>query len=789
VSELLDNALALASRGYAVFPLQPRSKLPYPHMRGFLDATTDAEQVRKWWSVPGAEESNIAVRPAPGVVVVDVDKRNGGMEAMAALAAEGKDLPETLTVKTGGGGLHAFYTVPADLSWPKGISPGIDLKAENGYLVAAPSVHESGARYEWIDVRPMVQAPAWLIALGRPKNDPVSVTVVDEDEAECQPEETIAAVGAQLTPVFTEGRKHALSFAAAGWLRQRGWNQSDIVRVIRQLPSKNPSARVKDALDGYRATNDHGWHTIRQLIGDEAAAALDAVTPNPKREAQFAAANAFAEGLSSGAVVLPPRQPITYTVPATSIVNANAAASANALAERERRTDLGNARRLVRLRGADLRYFKARGVWYCWDGVRWKEDSTGAAIRAAKDTAEDIWREAELEPDDDKRKAAFKWAAQCQDRARITNMIALAESEPGIAIAAGQLDADPWLLNVQNGTLDLRTGQLHAPRRELLMTKVTAAPYVAGARSSLWDSFVTRLTGGDLEFAAYAQRAMGYALFGAWREKMFWFGYGPPDGSKSTFLGVLSDVLGDYAVAADASTWMLQHNTGGNRGDVTRLMGARLVTTSEVRPSARFDPQLMKGVTGGDTLTAAAKYEAEISFRPTFALWFGANERPLIPDDDDGFWNRVRCVPFTNVIPKEEQDKALREKLTDAQHAPAVLAWAVQGFAGWQAHGIGTCAAVEAATTRYRRDMNQAAGFFDECCQLTGNDSDTVIAGALRAAYDGWCRSNGVQRPLTGKAWRKRLLALGVQGGDDSSRINGQRHWFGLRLRAGEGLQ
>jgi hypothetical protein len=324
---MLDRALGLAAADYQVLVLQPGTKLPYPHMRGFLDATSDPEQIRKWFGVPGAENSNIGVRPPPGVVVVDVDARHSGFATLKALEDAHGAMPRTLRAKTGGGGDHIFLRAPDGLAWPKNldsfVGPGIDLKGHDSYVVAAPSLHESGRRYEWIDVSPIAPAPAWLVALGRPKNDPVTVTVIDDGEAETLPEETIAAVVAQLTPVFTEGKKHALSFAAAGWLRQRGWNQSDIVRVIELLPSKNPRARVKDALDGYKAHNDHGWHTIRQLVGDVAAEALDRVTPNPRREVEMSSAAALAAGMAASAVVLQPAQPLTFA-PSMAPANANA---------------------------------------------------------------------------------------------------------------------------------------------------------------------------------------------------------------------------------------------------------------------------------------------------------------------------------------------------------------------------------------------------------------------------------------------------------------------------------
>lgn len=608
---------------------------------------------------------------------------------------------------------------------------------------------------------------------------------------------TVASIIAQR---YSEGAgRNAQTLGLAGGLLKAGWTADEVTELFDAVRAVSGDDREKDrsaverTIDNFASGQEvTGFGTLLEdgTLPEQTIAEIQKHCRTPETRAKEAMmARSKALGSKARERLLAEARE-TDGMLAAQAMGASAVGAANeseqaeaetdAASPEEQRTDLGNARRLVRIHGADLRFFKARNLWYTWDGARWKADETGAVMRAAKATAESLWEEAKVEGGD-----AFKFAAQCQNKNRLANMISLAESEPGIPVTAADLDADPWLLNVANGTLDLRTGELREPDRALLMTKVTASPYVAGARSELWDLFLERLTGGDAELAAYIQRAIGYALFGAWREKMFWFGYGPPDGAKSTLLGVLSDVLGDYAVSADASTWMLQHNVGGNRGDVTRLMGARLVTTLEVRPGARFDPALMKSVTGGDALTYAAKFEHEISFRPSFALWFGANERPIIPDDDDGFWNRVRCVPFVNVIPKTEQDKALREKLAAPEHAPAVLAWAVAGCLAWQRNGIGTCAAVETATREYRRDMNQAAGFFDECCEADPDPlGPGVVATALRHAYEQWCKANGVQRALQGKAWRRRLLALGATGGDDDSRDSkGQRRWLGIRLR------
>ena len=115
MTSFLDSALELAARGFPVFPLQPRSKEPYPGSRGLGDATLDAAQIRDWWT--RAPESNVGLRPPPGVLVVDPDPRNGGLASLAKLEAEGRSLPETLTARTGrgDGGIHAYYRVPLEV--------------------------------------------------------------------------------------------------------------------------------------------------------------------------------------------------------------------------------------------------------------------------------------------------------------------------------------------------------------------------------------------------------------------------------------------------------------------------------------------------------------------------------------------------------------------------------------------------------------------------------------------------------------------------------------------------
>jgi putative DNA primase/helicase len=443
-----------------------------------------------------------------------------------------------------------------------------------------------------------------------------------------------------------------------------------------------------------------------------------------------------------------------------------------------KRTELGNAERLLMRYGNVIRYCPPRRKWLLWDGRRWAWDDREVVVRLGQETARKLWDEAELVDPDDKeiRKAIISHARSSEKRAQIDAMIGLARTKDPVLLT--ELDNDPNVLSCQNGLLDLSTGILIPPSRDHLITKIAGASYYPDAKHNLWFSFLQSITNGDTELEAFLQRAVGYALSGRVTEKAFFFLHGPPDGGKSTFIDAVAGTFGDHHESAAFSTWLNQTYTGGNRGDLVRLAGTRLVTSVETRPNVRFDQEIIKKVTGGDMLTCAAKYEAEVSFPPTFALWLAANDAPMIQDDDAGMWNRLRRIPFTNVIPASKQDKQLRAKLATPDVRAAILAWAVQGVHAWQANGLGSCEAVNKSNEAYRIDMDRCAGFFEECLVFEANA--TMTNQVLGLVYETYCRENGIppHQVLTRKALGLRLKERGCVMSKDGK---GMRGWLGVK--------
>jgi len=439
-------------------------------------------------------------------------------------------------------------------------------------------------------------------------------------------------------------------------------------------------------------------------------------------------------------------------------------------------TELGMARRLVAAFTGRVRYAPEVRSWLVYDGTRWAEDITGEVHRLAKAAVDRLHGEARFDPD--RREALTRAWLKFQTASRIRSIVELASTEPGVPVTMAELDSDPWALNTANGVVDLRTGELRLHDPDEMHSKAVPIAYDPHAEAKSWLRFLDEVFDGDEQLVTFVQRFAGYSLTGDVREQLLIFAHGTGANGKSTMLGTLRRLAGDYGVQLDpailAAGQHEQHPTG-----LTDLRGARLVTTIETEAGRRVAEALVKMLTGGDPIRARRMRCDYFEFWPTHHIWLAGNHLPSIRGTDLGIWRRIALLPFAVTFEGDRQDPDLPAKL--AAEAAGILAWAVRGCLDWQREGLHIPDRVKAATAEYRSSQDHVGRFVDECCVVV--DTACVTSKALRERYEAWCAEQG-ERPWSAKSIGAELTNRGFDTGTTGRGNDRARTWLGIGLEA-----
>ncbi|MDZ4806470.1 MAG: phage/plasmid primase, P4 family [Candidatus Eisenbacteria bacterium] len=766
---------------------QPRSQA---NPTGFV---TDPDQAERVWR----NDQNMGVVLGPSrLVSLDVDYTEG---ARVAFAAVGLDLEAllTLSIRIEGNPARAkiLFRLPdgvelptRKLTWPpkragEKAVPIVELRAGPLQDVLPPSGHPSTKRpYRWLRApwdAAITEPPSELLALWRDwttHHRTLLRACPWNPNGDTLPGDISAAARGfrgEQGDVVSELRKVV---GLEPLLRDLGAKPSGGRRWLCPFhPDGSPSFWIYEAPDGTRLWVDgHGSGPVGvenakgQTVGDVIdlyrfrhsvgfTEAVSALAREAGLSQPMVASGASRNGTSG-------RQPSSPTGP-----------------DRFRLTDYGNAERLVSRHGEDLRYCHPAKHWYAWDGRRWRFDDTGEVERRAKESVRSIYAELANVTDMEEAKALFKHSQSSEREPRIRAAIDLAKSEPGIYVLPADLDKDALLLNIENGTLDLRLpsgGPLRLHSREDLLTCLAPVAFDPIAECPTFIKFINYAMGQDQELVAYLQRVIGYCLTGSDVEQALFIFYGLGENGKSTLLRLLLYLMGDYAMQAPPDLLLVQrkdcHPTG-----VADLKGKRLVTGIETEAGAHLAEALVKQLTGGDKIRARRLYQNYFEFDPTHKVILAVNHRPVVRGSDHAIWRRIHLIPFTVKVAPEDKDPGLLAKLKE--EAPGILRWALAGCAEWQdIGGLAPPAAVLAATDDYRREMDALGGFIDEMCVI--DPKVRVLATALYQTYAKTCR-DAREEPVSQTEFGTQLTERGFA----SERKGGKVWRIGLGLGANDG--
>jgi putative DNA primase/helicase len=438
-------------------------------------------------------------------------------------------------------------------------------------------------------------------------------------------------------------------------------------------------------------------------------------------------------------------------------------------------TDSTTAARLIREHGRDIRYNTAWKKWLVWNGTHWEVDEGNAAIQEKTlESVRNIYDDLSKTNDYRERIEIEKYAMISESVRRREATVRAAQYVKSLNIKSDDLDSNPWLLNVRNGTINMLTGEFTEHRQEDMITKIANVDFDPKAECPQWKQFIREIMDYKGDVINFLQTASGWAVTGDNSEQTMFILFGSGANGKTTFLNTILSILGDYGTSTPTETFMRK---SGDQitNDIARLRGTRFVTTTEAEQGRRLSEPLIKKITGNDEMTARFLYGEYFNFKPTCKIWMATNHKPVIKGTDYGIWRRIKLIPFTTRIPEEKQDRRLEEKLK--AEASGILNWLLEGTARWQREGLVAPDAILNATDEYRGEMDVIGNFLKERC--VAKEESNIKIMELYKAYSDWCDDNN-EHAVSERFFTLRLKEMGYE----QSRSADARYWSGLALQA-----
>jgi len=409
--------------------------------------------------------------------------------------------------------------------------------------------------------------------------------------------------------------------------------------------------------------------------------------------------------------------------------------------------DIGIAKLFFDLHSGVVRYVAEAKSWYAYDGQRWDRDEGGfKTMELCKSFVQAFGEYAVQTCSDDCD--FLKWAGKLTSRRNREGILRDAMSIAPMSIS--NFDCDPMLLNVQNGTMNLRTFTLQPHNPTDMITKLAPVKHNPKARCPRWDKFIDEVMCGDAALASYLQKALGYALTGLTEYEVFFILYGEKTrNGKTTLIETVANLLGDYTRNAQAQS-LARRSADGSAAtpDMARLKGARLVTVPEPEKGLELNIALIKQLTGGDTYTARFLNANPFEFKPEFKLFINTNHLPRTADDTVFTSGRVKIIPFDRYFSEKEQDTGLKKYFRKSANKSAILNWLIDGYRLLLEVGFDTPPRVEEAIEVYRAEADIIGVFLSE--YTVEWDKNRLPTSALYFHYTAWSKDNGY-RPLNSK--------------------------------------
>lgn len=677
------------------------------HGNGVYSASKDkdylkAQLVEQPWA-------NLAVAMGRGSDCIALDLDTPG----AIEKAEANGLPPTWDFSTGKGRqvLFKYPDIRKDRAVTNAVrvTEGMDIRSDGGYSIVPPSLHASGRFYQWLHdptSGPLAEVPEWLmdILLVKPLGEAAEAEVD-------KPQELIG-----------EGERNQYLFKTGCYWRAKGCSEEELLEllIIRNRNYCNPP-----------------------LSMDEIQAVTASVVQRYSNQEKGTRAKMAKE---------------------VEKVLGNLSHLPDDLFERPL-TDSGNGECLALLFHENFRACKAisdrkadsKGMLR-FNGRYWEPDLTRQFRDRAKWTARARGIKASEAATKQLHGQIARWAIQSESLGKLEAACELAASDERLIVPESIWDANPMLLGLLNGTLDLTTGKVREPDKDDYITQVAAVSFDEKATCLIWEETLASIFQDNPEIVPYLQRVFGYCLSGLTSEHVMWFFFGTGANGKSTLLNTILSILGGFGATVGFSTF--DEKGEAERNDsLAGLRSKRLVVTTEGERGRKLAEAKIKAVVSDDAIRCRFLHNNFFEYHPTYKVILATNHLPEIRSTDMGIWRRVHMVPFHQTFEGDRRDIHLDLKLR--REAPGILNWLIKGFQMYQKEGLNPPDIVLASTKTLRESNDTFAAWVESRLERTGTPRDLLQSSAGFTDYRGFMRGLGEQ-PATKVAWEFNCQAYGL---------------------------
>lgn len=457
-------------------------------------------------------------------------------------------------------------------------------------------------------------------------------------------------------------------------------------------------------------------------------------------------------------------------------------------------SDIGSGKRMLEKFGDMFRYNITEKRWYFWNNVAWEADWHDNVMRAAIEVAEhahnaaawhlwDLQQAGESGPAVKAAERAVSATQANKNVPRLNAALRMFAAQPGISVTSEQLDKPVHLVNLTNGTLDLKTGEFRDAEPKDLLTRTMGAAFDKSATCPKWDSFIAEAFP-DANIRAYVQRAMGYTFTGTTGQRAIFFLHGPSGTGKSVLTSVMTKLFGKYGMTAPASTFRLKQQSDGF--DLHRLRGARFVATSELPEGQMLDEDLVKRLTGNDEITSRGLYENFTTWSARCTVWIATNYLPNITSDDNAIWRRAKTIPMKAVVGREREIDNFAEVMFEEER-DGILNWVLDGWQQYLDRGLDEPTAITQDVDTYRTEIDVVASFIRDSVDegtMAYDATDAIPSRVFRQLFEAYCDMNG-QKALGVRRVAMRMRNLGYA----PTKIGGVAKFPGLRQQISNGVR